>query len=391
MEKTPQSNRIHIGVFGKRNAGKSSLINDLAGQEIAIVSEKKGTTTDPVQKSAELSVLGSVVLMDTAGFDDDEELLGSMRQEKTRSMALRSDIALLLVEQGDGELQLEDEYLQYFSEAKTPVIGIITKGKDSFLENYFDEHQLPWLYYERGGLGRERLIEHLRDQVTEDTTTITGALCKGGDVVMLVMPQDASAPKGRLILPQVQTIRELLDKGVTTISTTPEGLESSMEALVAPPDLIITDSQVFKEVYEKKPESSELTSFSVLFAGYKGDLPYYLEGIKALEDLKPQAHILIAEACTHAPQNEDIGRVKLPKLLRKHLGDQIEIDITSGQDYPLDLTGYDLIISCGACMFNKKHMLGRIKRAKDQGVPMTNYGVILAYLNGILEDVSLPL
>lgn len=390
MDKTPHSERLHIGLYGKMNAGKSSVFNDLSGQKVSIVSDKKGTTTDPVLKTMEMKGIGPVVLMDTAGLNDLEDVLGGERVKKTKGLFLKTDVALLLVESGDRDLREEEELIESFLSLNTPVLGLITKGEDPFLLDFFKNKGLKALTYKLKG-SKEELLKLLQTLEQEEEETITGSLCASGDVVMLVMPQDASAPKGRLIKPQVETTRELLDKECTIVSTTPTDMEASLNALKKAPDLIITDSQAFKEVYALRPEESKLTSFSVLYAGYKGDLPYFLEGVKTLEKLTEDSRILIAEACSHIPQQEDIGRVKLPRMLRKRFGEGLSIDILGGDEFPEDLRVYDLVLSCGACMFNKKHMMGRILRAKEQEVPMTNYGVAIAYLTGILDKVSLPL
>lgn len=390
MEKTPRSERLHIGLYGKMNAGKSSVFNDLSGQKVSIVSDKKGTTTDPVLKTMEMKGIGPVVLMDTAGLNDLEDVLGGERVKKTKGLFLKTDVALLLVEAGDRDLREEEELIEGFLSLNTPVLGLITKGEDPFLLDFLKNKGLNALIYKLKG-SKEELLKLLQTLEKEEEESITGSLCTSGDVVMLVMPQDASAPKGRLIKPQVETTRELLDKGCTIVSTTPTDMEASLNALKKAPDLIITDSQAFKEIYALRPEESKLTSFSVLYAGYKGDFPYFLEGVKTLEKLTEDSRVLIAEACSHIPQQEDIGRVKLPRMLRKRFGEGLSIDILGGDEFPEDLRVYDLVLSCGACMFNKKHMMGRILRAKEQEVPMTNYGVAIAYLTGILDKVSLPL
>lgn len=393
LHETPSANRIHIGFYGKRNSGKSSLLNAFAGQEVSIVSQEAGTTTDPVNKPMEIHGLGACVLMDTAGFDDVGEL-GESRIGKTKKAAERTDIALLLC--GDGNLDEEERWYRKFRENRTPVIPVINKadirgdiGKlSALIKERFGEEAVPVSAKEGSGL--EELKERMLRALPEDYAqrSITGDLAKAGDTVLLVMPQDIQAPKGRLILPQVQTIRELLDKKCLVMSVTTDGLDDALAALKEAPKLIITDSQVFRTVYEKKPPESILTSFSVLFAAQKGDIDYYRQSAEAIGALTENSRVLIAECCTHAPLTEDIGRVKLPRMLRQKYGEGMNIEIVSGTDFPEELGGYDLVIQCGACMFNRKYVLARIERAKRQGVPMTNYGVAIAYLTGILDQIS---
>lgn len=395
LNDTPRSNRLYIGIFGKRNSGKSSLINAITGHEAALVSDFAGTTTDPVYKSMEIYGLGPCVLIDTAGFDDQGEL-GMLRVEKTRVAAQKTDVALIVFD-GDENMEHEEKWARYFKEKKIPVIAVLNKADllaDAETAARRIERSLgraPILVSAKDKTG----IEHIRTAVMRslpedyDAKTITGGIVNNGDVVLLVMPQDIQAPKGRLILPQVQTLRELLDKKCIVMSTTTDRLEQALQSLAAPPAVIITDSQVFKTVYEKKPAGSKLTSFSVLFAGYKGDLSYFVESVSAIERLTEASRVLIAEACTHAPLEEDIGREKIPALLRKRMGENLKIDHVSGTDFPGDLSGYDLVIHCGACMFNRKYVLSRVDAAQTQKTPMTNYGVVIAYLSGILDKISL--
>ena len=393
LNETPGANRLHIGFFGKRNSGKSSLMNAFTGQEVSIVSDVAGTTTDLVSKPMEVHPLGACVLMDTAGFDDEGEL-GKNRVEKTKLAAQKADIAVIVCT--DTELSEELAWYHFFEERHTPVAVVINKTDCITNINELQEavtaafKQEPVLVSAQKREGIEALKERLVRLLPENygTDQITGDLVQEGDVVLLVMPQDIQAPKGRLILPQVQTLRELLDKKCLVMSVTTDKLTAALTTLSAPPKLIITDSQVFAYVYEQKPKESMLTSFSVLFAAYKGDLPYYIEGAKQLDALTEQSKVLIAECCTHAPLAEDIGRVKLPRMLRKRVGEGLVIDTVSGTDYPQDLSGYDLIIQCGACMFNRKYVLNRIGQARAQQVPMTNYGVTIAYLAGILDKID---
>ena len=391
LNDTPAGNRLHIGFFGRRNSGKSTLVNALAGQQITIVSDVPGTTTDPVYKAMELKGLGPVELIDTAGFDDGGEL-GRLRVEKTGLAADKTDIAVLFF---SGDMEEDMRWYRRFAGKKAPVLPVIAnaEGDKAALAAAIEKETgtAPLVLLEDDREAPEKLRRELIRLLPEgfELPSITGSLVSPADTVMLVMPQDASAPKGRLILPEVQTIRDLLDNRCTVVGCTPAGMEAALAALKNPPDLIITDSQAFGEVWKKKPKESRLTSFSILFAALKGDIDYYLEGAKLIPQLNECSRVLIAECCTHAPQSEDIGRVKIPKLLKKLAGDGIKIDILGGTDFPEDLTGYDLVIQCGACMFNRKYVLSRIARAKQQGVPMTNYGVFLAFANGILDKISL--
>ncbi|QIU97053.1 [FeFe] hydrogenase H-cluster maturation GTPase HydF [Bacteroides faecium] len=390
---TPNANRLHIALFGRRNSGKSSLINALTGQDTAIVSNTPGTTTDLVSKAMEVHAIGACLFMDTPGFDDEGEL-GEMRIARTLKAIEKTDIALLLCE--DDTLSCEHEMLKQLKEKNIPVILILNKMDVrenavelvAHMERQFNIR--PLLVSAKEGTGIEEIRQAILEKLPSDfgQQSITGALVAENDLVLLVMPQDIQAPKGRLILPQVQTIRELLDKKCLVMTCTTDKLSETLQALARPPKLIITDSQVFRTVYEQKPDESKLTSFSVLFAGYKGDIHYYVESAAAIESLTESSRILIAEACTHAPLSEDIGRVKLPHLLRKRIGEKLQIDIVSGTDFPHDLTPYSLVIHCGACMFNRKYVLSRIDRAQEQHIPMTNYGVAIAYLNGILSQIE---
>ena len=393
LNETASANRLHIGFFGRRNSGKSSLINAFTGQQVSIVSDVAGTTTDPVTKAMEVRGIGACTLIDTAGFDDVEEL-GLQRVEKTQKAAEKADIAVMVTTGTD--TSFEKKWTEHFKEKRTPVLGVLNKAET--LQNPVEMAQQ--LEKELGikvitvsaarGEGIERLRDELLHLVPEDfgIRSITRDLCKEDDVVLLVMPQDIQAPKGRLIMPQVQTIRELLDKKCTVISTTADKIDNALGALKEPPSLIITDSQVFGLVYQKKPDSSRLTSFSVLFAALKGDIDYYLEGASAIESLTEKSRVLIAECCTHAPTTEDIGRVKIPALLRKRIGQGLTVEFSNGTDFPTDLTPYDLIIQCGACMFNRKYVMSRVERAMTAKVPMTNYGVAIAYLNDILDKIT---
>ena len=389
LNHTPTANRLHIALFGRRNSGKSSLINALTGQDAALVSDIPGTTTDPVSKAMELHGIGPCVIIDTPGFDD-EGTLGEMRIERTLKAIERTDIALLLCEETN--LQVEAAWMQQLKAKNIPVILILNKAdirKDisSLIEQELGEKPLLVSAKEKRGMEDIRLA--ILEKLPQDfeQPSITGNLVSENDLVLLVMPQDIQAPKGRLILPQVQTMRELLDKKCLVMSCTTDKLPQTLQALARPPKLIITDSQVFKTVYEQKPVESLLTSFSVLMAGYKGDIRQFIEGASAIDRLTENSRVLIAEACAHAPMTEDIGRVKIPRLLRKKIGEGLQIDIVSGSDFPKDLSRYDLIIHCGACMFNRKHVMNRLESASSQQIPMTNYGITLAHLMGILDKI----
>ena len=393
LQDTPRANRIHIGLFGKRNSGKSSLINALTGQEVAVVSEYAGTTTDPVYKSMEIHGIGPCVFIDTAGLDDKGEL-GELRVRQTLRAMDRTDIALLVCT--DADVSREKQWKDMLAEKNIPVIVLLNKSdllEDPLATARAIEQQLqqvPLIVSAAHKSNIEDIRRALIGKLPDETmsTGITGRLVKENDIVLLVMPQDIQAPKGRLILPQVQTLRELLDRKCIVSCCTTDKLQATLGALAQPPALIITDSQVFKTVYEQKPPESRLTSFSVLFAQYKGDIDYYLEGANAIDRLTEQSRVLIAEACTHAPLTEDIGRVKIPAMLRKRFGQGLTIDIVSGADFPEDLTPYQLVIHCGACMFNRKYVLQRIAQARKQQVPMTNYGVTIAYVQGILDKID---
>ena len=389
LNHTPTANRLHIALFGRRNSGKSSLINALTGQDTALVSDIPGTTTDPVSKAMELHGIGPCVIIDTPGFDD-EGTLGEMRIERTLKAIERTDIALLLCEETN--LQVEAVWMQQLKTKNIPVILILNKADIRKDISFLIEQELgekPLLVSAKEKQGMEDIRLAILEKLPQDfeQPSITGDLVNENDLVLLVMPQDIQAPKGRLILPQVQTMRELLDKKCLIMSCTTDKLPQTLQALARPPKLIITDSQVFKTVYEQKPEASMLTSFSVLMAGYKGDIRQFIEGASAIDRLTESSRVLIAEACAHAPLTEDIGRVKIPRLLRKKIGEGLHIDMVSGSDFPKDLSGYDLIIHCGACMFNRKHVMNRLESASSQQVPMTNYGITLAHLMGILDKI----
>ena len=392
LNNTPSANRLHIALFGRRNSGKSSLINALTGQDTALVSDIPGTTTDPVSKAMELHGIGPCIIIDTPGYDA-EGTLGEMRIERTLKAIERTAIALLCCEEND--LQEESAWMEQLKAKNIPVILIVNKADireniASIAERIEQAlHQKPIIVSAKEKQGMEEIRLAILEKLPQDfeQPSITGDLVSENDLVLLVMPQDIQAPKGRLILPQVQTMRELLDKKCLVMSCTTDKLSQTLQALAYPPKLIITDSQVFKTVYEQKPAESLLTSFSVLMAGYKGDIRQFIEGASAIDALTEESRVLIAEACAHAPMTEDIGRVKIPRLLRKKIGEGLQIDMVSGSDFPKDLSKYDLIIHCGACMFNRKHVMNRLEQASTQQVPMTNYGITLAHLMGILDKI----
>ena len=399
MKETQRSNRYHIGIFGRRNVGKSTLLNALTGQDVSIVSDVAGTTTDTVWKNIELPGIGAAVIADTAGFDDIGEL-GIMRNERTKRASQQVDMALILVSGNPDDTTYEIEWRDFFKKAEIPTIFVMTKCEDDTESQSHNDVETSWsniLGQEvlpisaLNGKGIDILLAKMASLYSNDDNLddITYSLVKAGDVVVLVMPQDASAPKGRLIQPQVVTLRNLLDKHALALCCAPEELQQMLDSLKTPPALIITDSQVFAQVQPLTPKETKLTSFSVLMARHKGDIDTFREGANALMALTKDSKVLIAEACSHIPQNEDIGRVKLPRMLRKKFGEELQIDIVSGNDFPEDLSQYDLVIHCGACMFTRRHVLSRVRRAKAQDIPITNYGIAIAALTDILNKVTI--
>lgn len=399
MQHTPSSHRVHIAFFGRCNSGKSSLINALTGQEVAIVSEMAGTTTDSVLKPIELPGVGATILIDTPGLDDNTPL-GNQRKAQSLKALDKTDIAVVLFH--DDDTSIEEALIAQLSARKTPIIGVISKcdtmqNRASLVakvNDFIGSEPIALSTTTREGI--EQLLARLASLSQQETRLITEGLCSAGDMVVLVMPQDSQAPKGRLIKPQVEVLRELLDRGCNTLCCTPEGLKASLNALNTPPQLIITDSQVFASVneiveeYRQQMERHQyplLTSFSILFARYKGDINTFIEGGKKLLSLTPSSRILIAEACSHIPQNEDIGRVKLPRMLRRRIGDRLTIDIVGGNDFPTDLSQYDLVIHCGACMFNRRLVMSRVAQAQAQNIAITNYGIAIATLTGLIDKV----
>lgn len=397
FNKTPQSERVHIALFGRRNAGKSSLINALTGQQVALVSDVPGTTTDPVSKAMEILPIGPCVIIDTAGFDDVGKV-GKLRIERTRQVIKQADIAIVVVAE-TGNLDMEISWTRMLKQANVPYLSVLNKvdlmseAPSPTLLNGIakrlgcDVIPISALHGSGINLVRTTMAGLLPDSGNQ---SLTGNLARSGDTVMLVMPQDPQAPKGRLILPQVQTLRDLMDKGCIAVCCGTNDIDRTLASLREPPRLIITDSQVFDVVEEKKPQDSLLTSFSVLMAAHKGDINYFAQSAAAIERLTDQSSVLIAEACTHAPLAEDIGREKIPRMLRGRAGQGLAVDIVAGKDFPDDVSGYDLVIHCGGCMFNRHFMLQRVEQCRAQGVPMTNYGIAIAQIKGILNKVVLP-
>ena len=376
-EGVAKANRVHIGIFGDTNSGKSTLLNLLSGQSVSLVSEVRGTTTDPVYKPMEIHGVGASTLIDTAGFEDDSEL-GAQRMKRTSKVLDECDI-YIYVERGEKNKRL----LGALAARKKPLIKVFNASQ---LGDASVNTRIPDGYI---AFDKDAVLEAIREaakDVSGDRPLLEGLLF-GGESVLLVMPQDIQAPKGRLILPQVQTMRALLDLGCSITSCKTEDMKRTLDLLKEPPALIITDSQVFAEVYALKPEESNITSFSILMARSKGDIDELVKGAAAIDSLNENSKVLISEACTHAPLEEDIGRVKIPALLRKKYGN-MSIDFSRGLDFPEELD-YDLIIMCGSCMFNRAHVLSRIEKARAAGVPVTNYGVTISKLKGIIDKVEL--
>ena len=388
MNKTPNSNRLHIGIFGNRNAGKSSLFNAIIGQDIAVVSEVEGTTTDPVFKAMEMIPFGPVVWIDTAGLDD-EGILGQLRVDKTKKILERTDFALYVMDGAAPDLQGFIQMKQVFKQFNIPYMLVVNKSdmlsdEAHGLIDQIDEEKITLSTRNLEDIStlNKALMNKLKS--VEEEERLVGDLLPYGSTVVLVVPIDSEAPKGRIILPQVQVIRDCLDHGIKCHVVRDTELEETLAELNHI-DLVITDSQAFKEVAKIVPESIPLTGFSILFSRQKGDLSKLLGGVKALSQLKSGSKVLISETCTHNHSHEDIGRVKIPKLIHTHLSKDIQIDFAMGHDYPLSLADYDLVIHCGACMVNRKTMLYRIDKSHEAEVPITNYGLTLAHFSGILE------
>jgi len=394
--KTPKSMRIHIGLFGRRNVGKSSILNAITRQQVAIVSDVAGTTTDPVEKPMELLPLGPVLFIDTAGIDD-EGALGALRVEKTHQVFERTDLGVLIAEAGNWST-FEDQMLDELGTRQIPVVVVFNKSDlatpapsciTALSERQIRTVQLSALTGEGIPSLREALIECTPVQLL-DYPSIAGDLVGPGELAVLVVPVDKEAPKGRLILPQVQTIRDLLDGNALSLVVKERDLPQALELLKKPPRLVITDSQVFQKVSADVPRNVPLTSFSILFARFKGDLLSQVQGALAIDSLKPGDRVLIAEACSHHPIDEDIGRVKIPRWLTEYVGGRLEFVHVQGHDFPSELSPYRLVIHCGACMWNRRAMLSRILHCRHAEVPITNYGLVIAYSLGILERALEP-
>ena len=382
--------RLHIAFFGLRNAGKSSVVNAVTNQELSVVSDVKGTTTDPVKKAMELLPIGPVVIVDTAGIDDEGDL-GELRVEKTRKILNKTDIAILVVDAAKGKQDEDLKLIEDFKKRKIPYIIAFNKCDLITVKQETKENEIYVSAKENININElKELIGKLSNLETEEKTLL-GDIINSGDTVVLVTPIDSSAPKGRLILPQQQTIRELLDIGATVVVTKDTELEETLQKLKNPPTLVITDSQAFKKVSAIVPENVELTSFSILFARYKGELWGAVNGADELDNLQDGDYVLISEGCTHHRQCGDIGTEKLPNWVKNYTNKNINFDFTSGSDFPEDLKKYKLIIHCGACMLTEREMKSRIAISGEQQVPISNYGIIIAKINGILERATTPL
>lgn len=391
MYDTPKSNRLHIAVFGKRNAGKSSLVNSLTNQSISLVSDTPGTTTDPVFKAMELLPLGPVVIIDTAGLDD-EGALGELRIKKTMEVMDQTDLSLLVFTGKNSNYSMEEQWFHELKKRKIPVIGVINKIDINTPneEQLKDKFPIPFVKIN----AKDRInISSLKQRIVENAPTdfemptIVGDIVKPKDMVIVVAPQDIQAPKGRLILPQVQVIRDILDSDAMALTVKDTELEDLLKALGKKPNLVITDSQVFKKVNEIVPKDIPLTSFSILMARYKGNLEVFVKGAKIINELKPGDKVLIAEACTHHALKNDIAREKIPTWLQNKVGGNLHIEVSTGVDFPENLHEFKLIIHCGSCMFTRKQLMSRLIKAEEAGVPITNFGTAIAEINGILDRV----
>ena len=393
MNHTPSSERVHIGFFGRRNAGKSSVLNAVTGQDLAVVSDVKGTTTDPVQKSMELLPLGPVVVIDTPGIDDEGEL-GALRVKKSYQVLNKSDAAVLVVDASLGLCEEDFAFIEHIQKKQIPYAVAFNKSdlapSASLAKDlqYLKEHQIDFVSVSTADLSG---IDTLKEKIatlakTEDTKLrIVADLIHPSDFVVLVVPIDKAAPKGRLILPQQQTIRDILEADATAIVVKEYELRDTLAHLGKKPRLVITDSQVFAKVSADTPADIMLTSFSILFARYKGNLPALIKGVTALEQIEDGDKILVSEGCTHHRQCDDIGSVKLPRWIRQYTGKEPEFVFSSGTEFPADLSPYKMIVHCGGCMLNEREMKYRLACAKDQNIPMTNYGILIAYIQGILK------
>jgi len=386
LNDTPMAERIHIGIFGRRNAGKSSIINAMTGQSLAIVSDVAGTTTDPVYKAMELLPLGPVVMIDTPGLDDEGEL-GRLRVQKAYQVLNKTDIALVVIDGAQGRTAADDAILERIRKKNIPYL--IVKNKCDLSEGADGAHEIS--VSAKTGQHIFALKERVAALVPqEEGGRLVGDLLAENDLAVLVVPIDKAAPKGRLILPQQQTIRDILEAGAAAVVTRDQELSATLQALGKKPRLVITDSQVFGRVSQEVPDDIPLTSFSILMARYKGELAPHVAGARALADLKDGDTVLISEGCTHHRQCEDIGTVKLPRWIEAYTGKQLQFAFTSGREFPDDLSPYRLIVHCGGCMLNEREMKYRLKCAEDQAVPMTNYGICIAEIHGILERSLMP-
>ena len=395
MNETPSADRVHIGFFGRRNAGKSSIVNKVTGQELAVVSDVKGTTTDPVSKAMELLPMGPVVIIDTPGIDD-EGYLGELRVLKAKQVLNRVDVAVLIVDATVGKTSVDEELIRIFKEKEIPYLVVYNKadllktkdGNQFSSENKLNQNAEQSIYASAvTGQNIYELKERIASLAVTDELKLrlVGDLLEPSDFAILVVPIDKAAPKGRLILPQQQTIRDVLEAGAAAIVIKEDELSNTLETLGKKPKLVITDSQVFARVSEETPEDIWLTSFSILFARFKGNLKTAAAGAAALDRLKDGDKILISEGCTHHRQCDDIGTVKLPRWIRNYTGKDLEFEYSSGREFPEDVTKYSLIVHCGGCMLNEREMRYRQKCALDQEIPITNYGIAIAYMQGILK------
>lgn len=396
MKATPRSIRPHIAIFGRRNVGKSSIINALTEQNIALVSDVAGTTADPVYKNMELVPMGPVVIIDTAGLDDVGEL-GKMRVEASRNILKKTDLALVVIEPLSKLHKVEEELLDVLKTDQTKFLVLINKCDNntapaSLVEQIKTFGTTPIEISAKNNIGIHELrATDIQNKLKDFSAgTIVSDIVKPGQTIILVVPIDLSAPKGRLILPQVQTIRELLDSDCIVIVAKETELKSAIANLKVPPALVITDSQVFQKVAEDVPSGIPFTSFSVLFARYKGDLQAYLHGVNILKTMSSKANILIAESCTHHQVEDDIGRVKIPKWLRKKYGEELKFEFCQGVSFPENLSEYDLVVQCGGCMTNRKAILSRIEECQAAGVGITNYGILIAHIHGVLDEAIKP-
>lgn len=395
LNETPRGSRLHIAIFGRRNAGKSSLINALTNQDIAIVSDVPGTTTDPVYKSMEILPVGPVVVIDTAGIDDVGQL-GELRVKKTIAVLNKADLMLLVIDPGQKAGEYEQSIIQKAKEQNVPVVGVLNKidlnpaVTPLELKEVLNIPVVPVSAVTKQGI--EGLKKEIIKSAPKEWTapTIIGDLINPGDTVVLVVPIDLAAPKGRLILPQVQTIRDILDHDACALVVKERELKKALSELSKKPKMVVTDSQAFLKVDGDTPRDILLTSFSILFARYKGNLETLVAGARAVEKLKPGDRVLIAEACTHHRVADDIGTVKIPRWLRQKVGGELQFDWSSGIELPGNLEQYNLIVHCGACMINRKEMLHRIMQATGAGVPIVNYGVLIAHVHGILKRSLSP-